>query len=57
MLNYEKCGKNQYEMEVPLTEQEAKELETEKFKSLFWEKKYHETIGVDHLKSLVENKI
>lgn len=61
MESFERLGKNQMIMEVPLTEEEKetwKTLETtiESIPKLhFWGLKYFEDNGVNHIKSLVSN--
>lgn len=58
MLNCGKITKNKYVMEPTLTKEELEELK--KFedgeledKVHFWAKKYTDTTGADHIKSLV----
>lgn len=60
MKNYEKLGNNKYMIEPTFTAEElaeAKELvDKDWVKQVhFWTKKYHQTTGADHIKSLVSN--
>lgn len=63
MESFERLGKNQMIMEVPLTEKQKETLKTLETtidfvpKVHFWAFKYYEDNGVNHIKSLVSNSI